>query len=49
MARRLIARGDSVKYLLDDRIVEYIRAKGLFMATTAAHKTQEQNNNDNKT
>lgn len=49
MARRLIARGDSVKYLLDDRIVEYIRAKGLFMATTTAHRTQEQNNNDNKT
>lgn len=33
MARRLISRGDSVKYLLDDRIVEYIRNKGLFLNT----------------
>lgn len=31
MTRRLISRGDSVKYLLDDRIVEYIRSKSLFL------------------
>lgn len=31
MARRLISRGDSVKYLLDDRIVDYIRNNGLFV------------------
>lgn len=36
MARRLISRGNSVKYLLDDRIVDYIRNNGLFVDKSSA-------------
>lgn len=47
MARRLISRGDSVKYLLNDRIVEYIRSKGLFAGTHHHLQTTTENHNNN--
>ncbi|XP_054747858.1 nicotinamide/nicotinic acid mononucleotide adenylyltransferase 3 isoform X1 [Anastrepha obliqua] len=34
MIRRLISRGQSVKYLLDDRIIDYIQMQGLFNCKT---------------
>uniref|UniRef100_A0A1A9UX10 Nicotinamide-nucleotide adenylyltransferase n=1 Tax=Glossina austeni TaxID=7395 RepID=A0A1A9UX10_GLOAU len=32
--RRLLARGQSVKYLINDMVIEYIRQNGLFQCTT---------------
>lgn len=46
MARRLISRGDSVKYLLDDRIVDYIRNNGLFGGGNS--NTNNASKSDNK-
>ncbi|CAD6993621.1 nicotinamide/nicotinic acid mononucleotide adenylyltransferase 3 isoform X1 [Ceratitis capitata] len=34
MIRRLISRGQSVKYLLDDRVIDYIQMQGLFNCKT---------------
>lgn len=34
MIRRLLSRGQSVKYLIDDLVLEYIKQFGLFQSKT---------------
>lgn len=44
MARRLLSRGESVKYLLDDRVAEYVRHNGLFGCGNSNNSRTDNNN-----